>query len=71
MQVLITEAQGYNLFCDITPVDFPPGVYRIHIYTRFAWAKDPEAIQTKMELFLDENEIEALKLALTVPKLDQ
>jgi hypothetical protein len=69
--MLITEAQGYKLYCEVTPVDFPPGVFRVHIYTRFDWAKDPEAIQTKMELFFNQAELESFKLALALPKLDQ
>jgi hypothetical protein len=69
--MLITEAQGYKLYCEVTPVDFPPALFRVHIFTKFDWAKDPEAIQTKMELFFDEAELEAFRTALSVPRLDQ
>jgi hypothetical protein len=69
--MLITEAQGYKLYCEVTPVDFPPGLHKVHIFTRSDWANDPAATQTKIELFFDTAALDAFRSALQVPNPNQ
>lgn len=64
--MLITEAQGYKLFCETHKVDFPADTYHVRIFTTYDWAKDPEGKQNRIELFLTSSELEALRSVLTV-----
>ena len=64
--MLITESQGYKLFCETRKVDFPADMYHVRIFTKYEFAKNPEAEQTKIELFLTSGQLENLRQMLTV-----
>ena len=64
--MLITESQGYKLFCETHKVDYPADTYHVRIFTTYEWAKDPEATQNRIELFLTSSELEALKSTLSI-----
>lgn len=63
--MLITENQGYKLFCETHKVDYPDDTYHVRIFTKYDFSKTPEAEQTKMELFLSSAELAALRDILT------
>jgi hypothetical protein len=63
--MLITENQGYKLFCETRKVETPEDKYYVRLYTKYDFAKNPDREQTKMELFLSSKEIEKLIQSLT------
>ena len=63
--MLITENQGYKLFCETRKIEIPEDKYYIRLYTKYDFAKNPDREQTKMELFLSSKEIEKLIQSLT------
>ena len=62
--MLITESQGFKLFCETRKIDTPADTYHVRIFTKYDFSKDPESEQTKMELFLTSNELEKLSKML-------
>lgn len=62
--MLISENAGYKQFCECVPVKSQPGLNYIRIYTTYDWAKDPSQEQTKIELFLSDEGLEALRQSL-------
>jgi len=64
--MLVTEAQGYKLFCETQKIDFPPDTYYVRIFTKYEFAKNSDAEQTKIELFLTKSELDNLRQMLTV-----
>ena len=64
--MLITESQGYKLFCETRKVEYPADTYHIRVFTTYEWSKNPEATQNRIELFLTHSELEKFKSTLTV-----
>jgi hypothetical protein len=64
--MLISENAGYRQFCECVPVKAQPGLNYVRIYTTYEWAKDPLQEQTKIELFLSDEGLAALRQSLTV-----
>jgi hypothetical protein len=63
--MLISENAGYKLYCEVRKLDIHPQDNHIRIYSTYEWAKNPEAEQNKIELFLSDNELELLRNSLT------
>jgi hypothetical protein len=64
--MLISENAGYKQFCECLPVKSQPGLNYIRIYTTYDWAKDPTQEQTKIELFLSDEGLAALRQSLAI-----
>lgn len=65
VDMLISDISGYKLYCETRKLDIPAGHYHVRVFTTYEWAKDPEAEQNKMELFLTPSELEKLRQSLT------
>ena len=63
--MLISENAGYKLYCEVRKLDVHPQDNHVRIYTTYDWAKNPEAEQNKLELFLSDKELETLRQSLT------
>ncbi len=64
-KMLISDNAGYKLYCETRKLDIPTNSAYVRIYTMYDWAKDPEAIQSKLELVLSLDELEKLKQSLS------
>jgi hypothetical protein len=62
--MLVSENAGYKLYCEVRKLDVHPQDNHVRIYTTYDWAKNPEAEQNKLELFLSDTELDAFKQAL-------
>mgnify|MGYP000382454486 CR=1 FL=1 len=62
--MLVSENAGYKLYCEVRKLDIHPQDNHVRIYTTYDWAKNPDAEQNKLELFLSDIELDALKQAL-------
>ena len=65
-KMLISDNAGYKLFCETRKLDIPANSAYVRIYTKYEWAKDPEATQNKLELVLSLDELEKLRQSLSV-----
>ena len=63
--MLISDNAGYKLYCETRPLDISSDTFHVRIFTTYAWAKNPDAEQNKIELILSLQELESLRLALT------
>ena len=63
--MLVSENAGYKLYCEVRKLDIHPQDNHVRIYTTYGWAKNPDAEQNKLELFLTDDELSILKTALT------
>jgi hypothetical protein len=63
--MLVSENAGYKLFCEVHKLSVQPQDNHVRIYTTYDWAKNPNAEQNKLELFLSDKELEALRQSLT------
>jgi hypothetical protein len=63
--MLVSENAGYKLYCEVRKLDIHPNDNHVRIYTTYDWAKNPEAEQNKLELFLSDKELETLRQSLT------
>ena len=64
--MLVSDNAGYKLYCEVRKLDVHPNDNHVRIYTTYAWSKHPEAEQNKLELFLNDGELETLRQALAV-----
>ena len=64
--MLVSDNAGYKLYCEVRKLDVHPNDNHVRIYTTYDWAKNPEAEQNKLELFLNDGELEALRQSLAV-----
>ena len=64
--MLVSDNAGYKLYCEVRKLDVHPNDNHVRIYTTYDWAKNPEAEQNKLELFLNDGELETLRRSLTV-----
>ena len=62
--MLVSDNAGYKLYCEVRKLDVHPNDNHVRIYTTYDWAKNPEAEQNKLELFLNDGELETLTKAL-------
>ena len=62
--MLVSDNAGYKLYCEVRKLDVHPNDNHVRIYTPYDWAKTPEAEQNKLELFLNDGELETLTKAL-------
>jgi hypothetical protein len=62
--MLISDNAGYKLFCDVRKTPVKPNDNYVRIYTKYDFAREPEAEQTKIELFLSDEQLVALREAL-------
>jgi hypothetical protein len=62
--MLISDNAGYKIFCDVRKTPIKPNDNYVRIYTKYDFAREPNAEQTKIELFLNDAELEALRKAL-------
>ena len=63
--MLISDNAGYQLFCETRPLATLADTFHVRIFTTYAWAKNPDAEQNKMELILSSKDLENLRQALT------
>ena len=63
--MIVSENAGYKLYCEVRKLDIHPQDNHVRIYTTYDWAKNPEAEQNKLELFLTDDELSVLRTALT------
>jgi hypothetical protein len=63
--MLISDTAGYKLYCETRKLDIPADSAYVRIYTKYEWAKDPEATQNKLELVLSLDELEKLRQSLS------
>ena len=63
--MLVSENAGYKLYCEVRKLDVHPQDNHVRIYTTYDWAKNPDAEQNKLELFLNDKELETLRQSLT------
>jgi hypothetical protein len=63
--MLVSENAGYKLYCEVRKLDIHPNDNHVRIYTTYDWAKNPDAEQNKLELFLSDKELETLRQSLT------
>ena len=64
--MLVSDNAGYKLYCEVRKLDVHPNDNHVRIYTTYDWAKNPESEQNKLELFLNDGELETLRQALAV-----
>jgi hypothetical protein len=64
--MLVSDNAGYKLYCEVRKLDVHPNDNHVRIYTTYDWAKNPEAEQNKLELFLNDGELETLRRSLAV-----
>ena len=64
--MLVSDNAGYKLYCEVRKLDVHPNDNHVRIYTTYDWAKNPEAEQNKLELFLNDGELETLRQSLAV-----
>jgi hypothetical protein len=63
--MLVSENAGYKLYCEVHKLNVQPQDNHVRIYTTYEWAKNPNAEQNKLELFLNDKELETLRQSLT------
>ena len=63
--MLVSENAGYKLYCEVHKLNVHPQDNHVRIYTTYDWAKNPNAEQNKLELFLSDKELETLRQSLT------
>jgi len=63
--MLITDNGGYKVFCEVSKIHVGENNNHVRVYTTFDGSRDPEYKQTKIEMFLTDNELSALRTALT------
>jgi hypothetical protein len=61
--MLVQENSGYKLFCEMQKLDINGQNY-VRIYSTYDWAKNPDAEQNKMELFLTDSELAQFRMSL-------
>jgi len=64
--MLITENGGYKVFCEVNKIHVGENNNHVRVYTTFDGSRDPEYKQTKIEMFLTDEELVSLRSALTV-----
>ena len=64
VSMLVSDNAGYKLFCEVRKLDIHPKDNHVRIFTTYDWAKNPEAEQNKIELFLSDEELATLRKAL-------
>jgi|APGre2960657373_1045057.scaffolds.fasta_scaffold07765_4 hypothetical protein len=62
--MLVSNNAGYKLYCEVRKLDVHPQDNHVRIFTTYDWSKNPEAEQNKIELFLSDIELDALRKAL-------
>ena len=62
--MLVSNNAGYKLYCEVRKLDVHPQDNHVRIFTTYDWSKNPEAEQNKIELFLSDIELDALRQAL-------
>jgi hypothetical protein len=63
--MLITNNAGYKIFCEVNKIHIGENNNYVRVYTTFEGSRDPEYKQTKIEMFLTDDELSILKTALT------
>lgn len=65
--MLVSENAGYKIFCEKNTVELSYIESKNHVkfYTTYDGSRDPEYKQTKLEMFLTDDELEILKKLLT------
>jgi hypothetical protein len=62
--VLIINSAGHKTYCEVRKVPCIENSNYVRIYTTFDGSRDPEYKQTKLELFLTDEQLETLKKSL-------
>lgn len=64
--MLVSNSAGYKIFCEKTTVglDYIENKNHLKFYTTFDGSRNPEYKQTQLEMFLTDDELEALRQAL-------
>jgi hypothetical protein len=62
--MLVSNNAGYKLYCEVRKLDIHPKDNYVRIFTTYDWSKNPDAEQNKIELFLSDMELDALRKAL-------
>ena len=63
--MLITDNGGYKIYCEVNKIHVGENNNHVRVYTTFDGSRDPEYKQTKIEMFLTDGELSALRNALT------
>ena len=63
--MLVSNSAGYKVFCEVNTVDLIENKNHVKFYTTFDGSRKPDYKQTKLEMFLTDNELEALRQSLT------
>jgi len=63
--MLISDTAGYKLYCETRPLEALADSFHVRIFTTYAWAKNPDAEQNKLELILSAKDLENLRQSLT------
>jgi hypothetical protein len=63
--MIISDKAGYKLYCEVRKLNVAPYDNHVRIFTTYAWARNPDAEQNKLELVMSDAELAALKQALT------
>jgi len=64
--MLISDNGGHKTFCEVKKIHVGENNNHVRIYTTFEGSREPEYKQTKLETFLTDEELAALRQALTV-----
>lgn len=64
--MLVSNSAGYKIFCEKNTVelDYIENKNHLKFYTTYDGSRDPEYKQTKLEMFLTDNELEILRQIL-------
>jgi hypothetical protein len=63
--MLISDNGGYKVFCELRKIHVGENNNFIRLYTTFDGSKDPEYKQTKLEMFLTDEELATLRKAIS------
>lgn len=65
--MLISDSAGYKIHCEksLVELDYIENRHHIKLYTTFDGSRNPEYKQTKLEMFLTDEELETLRNSLS------
>ena len=61
---MISDNAGYKVFCEKRKIHVGENDNYVRIYSTFDGSRDPEYQQTKLEMFLTDEQLELLRQAL-------
>lgn len=64
--MLISDNGGHKTYCEVNKIHVGLNNNHVRIYTTFDGSREPDYKQTKLEAFLTDDELVALRQALTL-----